>query len=366
VAKPAKCLLIGSTEAHSGKSTTTLGIMYQMGLKGILSSYCKPLGSCNDDSLINASPPNINFLATTLGLDPERWQSQKSAPFMHLDAQVLNNRLIGEDVQDYSRQLNNYLDAIDSPFILVEGPSNLSAGNVFSLSVDEIAATIDASILLVTRYNRLSTVANLLAAKKLLGNRLLGVVINDVPEPEMSSVAQTVKPYLEQRQIPVLGTFPRDRLLNSVSVREFSQRLKAQVLCCSNRLDLMVESLTIGAMNVNSALEYFRQRANMVVITGSDRTDLQMAALETATNCLILTGRVPPKPFILERAEDLEIPILAVDSDTLTTVEIVDAAFGRVPIREAVKVKRVIQLMEQHFDCDRLIDKLALESMVTI
>ena len=57
---------------------------------------------------------------------------------------------------------------------------------------------------------------------------------------------------------------------------------------------------------------------------------------------------------------------MAVDSDTLTTVEVVDAAFGRVPIREAVKVKRVIQLMEQHFDCDRLIDKLALESLVTI
>ena len=70
--------------------------------------------------------------------------------------------------------------------------------------------------------------------------------------------------------------------------------------------------------------------------------------------------------FILERAEHLEIPILAVDSDTLTTVEIVDAAFGRVPIRESVKVKRLIQLMEQNFDCDRLIDKLALESMVTI
>ncbi len=366
MAKPAKCLLIGSTEAHGGKSTTTLGIMYQLLHKGILASYCKPLGSCGDDSLINANPQNINFLANNLGLTPERWQSQKSTPFMHLDAQVLKTRLIGEDVQDYSQQLRNYIGAIESPFILVEGPNNLSAGNVFSLSADEIAATIDASILLVTRYNELSTVANLLAAKKLLGDRLLGVVINDIAESEMSSVEQAVKPYLENRHIPVLGAIPRDRLLNSVSVREFSQRLKAQVLCCSNRLDLMVESLTIGAMNVNSALEYFRQRTNMVVVTGSDRTDLQMAALETATNCLILTGHVAPKSFILERAEDLEIPILAVDSDTLTTVEVVDAAFGRVPIREAVKVKRVIQLMEQHFDCDRLIDKLALESLVTI
>ena len=59
----------------------------------------------------------------------------------------------------------------------------------------------------------------------------------------------------------------------------------------------------------------------MAVVTGGDRTELQMAALETSTHCLILTGRIPPKEIIIERAESLEIPVLSVDTDTLTTVE---------------------------------------------
>ena len=76
----------------------------------------------------------------------------------------------------------------------------------------------------------------------------------------------------------------------------------------------------------------------MAVVTGGDRTDLQLAALETSTHCLILTGHIPPQPLILSRAEDLEIPILTVNLDTLTTVEIVDRAFGHVRLQEPIKV----------------------------
>jgi BioD-like phosphotransacetylase family protein len=117
-------------------------------------------------------------------------------------------------------------------------------------------------------------------------------------------------------------------------------------------------------MNVNSALKYFRKARNMAVVTGGDRTDLQLAALETSTQCLILTGHLPPAPSILSRAEDLEIPILSVDLDTLTTVEIIDHAFGQVRLHETIKVKCVFDLMDKHFDVDRLIQTLGLEPAI--
>jgi hypothetical protein len=126
----------------------------------------------------------------------------------------------------------------------------------------------------------------------------------------------------------------------------------------------MVETLKIGAMNVNSALKYFRKGRNMAVVTGGDRTDIQMAALETSTHCLILTGQLPPQPFILSRAEELEIPVLSVDLDTLTTVEIVDNAFGQVRLHEPIKVQCIRQMMDRHFDIDRLMSQLGLEPAV--
>jgi BioD-like phosphotransacetylase family protein len=103
----------------------------------------------------------------------------------------------------------------------------------------------------------------------------------------------------------------------------------------------------------------------MAVVTGGDRADIQLAALETSTQCLILTGHMPPSPDIISRAEDLEIPILSVDLDTLTTVEIVDHAFGQVRVHEPIKVRCINQLMEAHFGIDRLLADLNLEPVVT-
>ncbi|NEQ83509.1 MAG: phosphotransacetylase family protein, partial [Moorea sp. SIO2I5] len=131
--------------------------------------------------------------------------------------------------------------------------------------------------------------------------------------------------------------------------------------CCPDRLDLMVETLTIGAMNVNAALKYLRKGVNMAVVTGGDRPDLQMAALETSTHCLILTGQVQPQSVILRRAEEFEIPVLSVDLDTLTTVEIIDNSFGQVHLHEAIKVECMQQMMNEYFDIERLIKLLGLK-----
>jgi uncharacterized protein len=358
VATSAKYLLIASTEAYCGKSSTILGLSYLAQAKDIAIGYGQPLAIDFRENLADPSlAEDAKFLATALGLS----DNQVKPPLLPVDQQMINRRLQGEDRQDYSEAVREYVGQIEGDLIFLEGSSNLWEGSIFNLSVSEIAELVDASILLVTRYQSQLLVGSLLSAKKFLGDRLLGVIINDVPPEEFSTASETIKLYLENHQIPVLGMIPKDRILNSVSVKEIAKRLNAEVLCCAEHLDWMIESLSIGAMNVNSALGYFRQRENMAVVTGGDRTELQMAALETSTHCLILTGRIPPKAIIIERAESLEIPVLSVDTDTLTTVEVVDGAFGKVPLQEDMKVRQIKRLIKQNFDFDRLLKYLGLE-----
>lgn len=360
MATSAKYLLIASTEAHSGKSATILGLSHLSLERGISIGYGQPLATDLQENFQDEDRAgDVDFLAATLGLSP----SQIKPPLLRLNRQTINRRLQGKDQQDYSQALQEYIQGIAGDLVLLEGSSNLWEGSIFNLSVPEIAESIDASILLVASYHPLLSAGSLLTAKKFLGDRLLGVVLNDIPQGELSAARETIKPYLEAQKIPVLGMIPKDRILNSISVKEIAARLNAKVLCCPEHLDWMIESLSIGAMNVNSALGYFRQRENMAVVTGGDRAELQMAALETSTHCLILTGHIPPKELIIERAESLDIPILSVNTDTLTTVEVVDSAFGRVPIQEPIKVEEIQKLMKQHFDIERLLKKLGLEVM---
>ena len=280
-----KHLLIASTEAHSGKSTTIMGLSHLSSLKEIAIGYGQPLASdYSEDSEIKKE--DVDFLAQSLGLSANRVKP----PLLKLNRHKIDCRLRGEDRQDYTQALQEYVAQIAGDLVLLEGPSNLWEGSIFNLSVPEIAESVDASILLIASYQPLLSVGSMLSAKKFLGDRLLGIVFNDIPPEEFATATETVKPYLEAQSIPVLGLIPKDRILNSVSVKEIASRLNAEVLCCPEHLDWMVESLSIGAMNVNSALGYFRQRENMAVVTGGDRAELQMAALETSTHCLILTG----------------------------------------------------------------------------
>ncbi len=353
-----KILLVGSTAACSGKSATILGLGARLQAEHLKLAYGKPLGTYFEAATSGQHvEADVHFVTAMLNLP----DSQRHAPLLSLDPRAIRACLQDGAPPDYTQAWQNYAAAITADLALLEGPSTLAEGRLFSLSVEQMATAVAASVLLVARYRNLSLIDDLLDARVLLGDRLLGVLLNDIPEPELPILEQEVRPFLESQNIPVFGLLPRNALLRSVSVRELTQQLQAKVLCREDRLDLMVESLTIGAMNVNSALEYFRRERNMAVVTGGDRSELQMAALETSTNCLILTGHTPPQDFILSRAEDLEIPILSVDLDTLSTVEIADRAFGQVRLQEPIKVECVQDLMATHFDFPRFLTHLGLE-----
>ena len=346
MANSAQCLLIGSIEAYSGKSGTILGLAQQLQREGLAIAYGKPIGNCSGDQDNPQEDADIAFVAEVLGLSA----NQILMPLLTLNTHTIEACLRGEGAVNYREKFQSSLQDIQADIVILEGPGNLWEGSLFNLSFLELAKTIKAGILLVARYHSPLVVDGFLKAHQELGESLWGVVINDIPPESMTEVQTLVKPFLEKQHISVLGLLPQDRLLRSVSVREIAHQLNAKVLCRSDRLDLMVESLTIGAMNVNSALEYFRKGENQAVITGGDRTDLQLAALETSTNCLILTGHVTPQPLIISRAEDLEVPILSVNLDTLRTVEIVDNAFGTVRLQESIKVECIQKLMADNFD----------------
>ncbi|MEM6752667.1 MAG: phosphotransacetylase family protein [Cyanobacteria bacterium P01_C01_bin.38] len=361
--KSPKYLLIGSTEASSGKSATILGLSNQLRQTGLDIAYGKPLGKSLRESEGSLIEEDVEFITTSLNLQP----NQVAPTLLALNETTLQQRLSGKDTTDYQQSLTSeYLQDNLGDLVLLEGPGNLSEGNLFDLSLMQVADALDAGVILVFRYKSLLSIETLLSAKQLVGERLIGIVINDVPAEHLQAVNNTMRPFLEQHDIPVLGILPKSNLLRSITVRELVHQLNAEVLCRGDRLNLLVESLAIGAMNVNAAVKYFRKRQNMAVVTGGDRVEIQQAALETSTQCLILTGQLPPPSFILSRAEELEIPILSVDLDTLSTVEIIERAFGQVGVHEPIKVECIGHLMAEHFDINRLLSLMDLSRATTI
>ena len=360
----ATTLLIGSLEPFSGKSAVVLGLGRQLIQRGFRLSFGKPLATSPDQPSTDGGPlidADVRFVGSILGLGDEQL-----IPSLHrLEPATAHRRLLAADLDPGVgfEALRQQLAAATAEVVLLEAAGSLSEGMLYGLGLVQMAQGLDASVLLVHPWVDSRSVDPLLAARAQLGDRLAGVVLNGVAPDEVAGLQAEVVPALAQLGLPVLGVMPRSPLLRSVTVEELARRLDAQVLCCRDRLDLLVETLSIGAMNVNSAMEYFRRRRNMAVVTGADRTDIQLAALEASTQCLILTGVGEPLGQLLSRAEELEVPLLKVDHDTLTTVEVIEQAFGHVHLHEAVKATYAFRLVEEHCDFGPLLAQLPLPAM---
>ena len=333
-------ILVGSTTAYSGKSSLLLSLGLQLQRQEFSLGYLKPLSQ--------GEPPvdeDTQFLA-------QQWNIGVPDPLVFISPQALLKRLSGDDDNNYQQQLQEQLDHVGagSDFVFVEGGGTPTEGKLFGLSLKQMATLLNAPVILVVRYQAGKTIEGVLDVQEQLQGHPVSVVFNEVPVAQHSYVQDQLAPLFEARGMPVLGVLPLDPILHSVSVSELVDRLGAEVLCCEGSLDLLVEQVNIGAMNVSSALKYFRKHNQKVVVTGGDRTDIQLAALQTATNCLVLTGQLRPAPLILARAQQMQVPILCVAHDTLTTVQIINQAFEYARFQQEAKTECMVTMMEKYFN----------------
>ncbi|MFM8259953.1 MAG: DRTGG domain-containing protein [Vulcanococcus sp.] len=362
---PSSALLIGSCQPFSGKSAVVLGLGRLLLQQGLAVRFGKPLaGSPDPDADPDADggsgliDGDVRFVGRSLGLADQQLIPAVQAHGLDRSRE----RLLAGDLEAGSGldALLHTLQTLPAGLTLLEAAGSLNEGLLYGLSLPQLARSLQAPVVLVHPWESCDSAEPLLQARDQLGALLAGVVLNGVPPDEVAALKAEVAPALERLGVPVLGVMPRSPLLRSVTVEELSRRLDAQVLCCRDRLDLLVETLSIGAMNVNSAMEFFRRRRNMAVVTGADRTDIQLAALEASTQCLILTGVGDPLPQLINRAEELEVPLLKVEHDTLTTVEVIERTFGHVRLQESVKATYAFRLVEEHCDFAPLFRRLCL------
>ncbi|HOQ98501.1 MAG TPA: phosphotransacetylase family protein [Anaerolineae bacterium] len=336
-------LYITSPETFSGKSALCVGLGKRFIHDGFRIGYMKPVSTSAKRSGGVCVDEDAEFVKRTFGLaEPLTALAPICLDPADVEAVLRGERNnFAQHLQDTFRQVGDEKD-----IMILEGGATLTEGFMVGLPPHEVSSLLDAKELVIVKYSTAHVVDDILGAKALLGESMLGAVINAVPRPKLEFVEGAVVPFLQQRGVKVYAVLPQERLLLSISVRELAQVLGGEILCCGERIDELVEHLMVGAMSIDSALSYFRRKPNKAVITGGDRPDIQLAALETSTKALILTGNLHPSPIILGRAEEVGVPIMLVRKDTLTTVEIIEQFFGRTRFHQPKKIQRFEHLLE--------------------
>jgi BioD-like phosphotransacetylase family protein len=350
-----KSLYIASTQGSGGKTTISVGLCLALRKRGLDVGYFKPVGTLASQASGVLLDEDAAFVADLLELE----DSLSDVCPVVLDEDALHDVLAGSEVDAMSRVREAY-DRIreNRDMVVCEGLGEIWQGRFLRTSGAEVVAQLDLKTLLVAKFAGARLLDDIIYVKDALKQHLLGVLFNMVPESRVSLVRDQYTQFLAKSGVASYGALTSNSRLSAVSVAEIVDALDGTFVCGEQYGDRPVETYMIGAMSPEHALRYFQLTPNKVVIVGGDRAEIILTALDTPTIAIVLTGNYVPSPAVLARAEERGVPLISVETDTVTAADDLRRLFGRLRVKERSKIDLIAELIDEYVDLDRLVADL--------
>ncbi len=343
-----------SNQPFSGKSSMCVGTGKIFLEKGLKVGYMKPVGTLPTKVGGVTTDEDAQYIYNTFETEDRLEDICPIVITQQYNREGLKDDNFAKDfIGQIEKSYNNIQKGKD--VVILEGAKSIEDGYFLGISALKICERLKAKTVMVFRYDT-EMVDEILHSKDVLGKHFGGIIINWVPRSQVGYLEELVLPYLEKKGIDVYGYVISDKILSSVSVREMADLLGGQIICAEDKAEELVETFMVGAMGQEQALKFFRRKANKAVITGGDRADVQLAALETQTRCLILTGNFQPSSVVLGRAEELGVPMILVNYDTLTAVERAGEIIGHVRFHEVKKIDKIVEVVREYIDTGKILE----------
>lgn len=359
-----KNLFFTSTTDSTGKTALCLGIAQVLKEKGLNVGYFKPISVRT--ALTEDQQPvdeDVLLMKAVLGLDdpletlsPIVIKEDYFVEFLNTGRVNLLNRIL-----DAYKRLKERYD-----YLIIESHGNPDFGLFLTLSPPTIAKELDNTRpILVAKPRRpyiTTVVDSLIATRRSFFVRTdlepLGYILNGVPEVFNEDQWEEAKRFLDRSfQLPSFGEVPEQRELLLPTIEEILLHVPGKLLVdvSEDRLQRPVDKILIGAMNVSAAKPYLRKYTRKLLITGGDRSDMILAALETDTSGIICTGDVNPAPTVITEARERGVPLICVPFDTLTTMEHLNRLYWRISVNSKYKIQKSKELVEKYVNLDELL-----------
>ncbi len=353
-------IYIGSTTPRAGKSLLafSLGVMLQK--SGFNVGYMKPLGLYpqkveermgDADALVAQEILGQNAEADVLTPVMLPKTLHELSLYTRTDPGLCMHR-----IRAAYAQLSANRDCM-----LVAGTAAFpSTGKFCGADGFTMTGELGLKTILVERFNHNFNYDAVLSMHQELGDDLVGVVLNDIPETEMRGVTEVLKPYLEARGIAVYGIIPREPGLNALRVAELARGLNGRIVAGNAHSSRMVEGFLIGTMQVENFMSRLRALRGFAVIAGGDRSDLHLAALHGHCPCLVLTGNMNPSELVRSKAEELAVPVVTVMGDTYNVaMQMTDILTGK-KLRDLHQIRLGIKVIQENLQFGELKQALGM------
>lgn len=353
-------LYVVSMEARGGSTALCAGIGANLLSRTKKVGFLIPV-RLSSDAKTTSDPLLDAFLLKEVFQLPE--QAEQICPFVVSPGELW--QYLTDELSDFGERLKQaYLTISQNrDVVIMEGLGNLGKDKLSELACYTIPEILQAKVIIILPYSTQPDVTKLLQTAKKLGTRLLGVVINLTPASRLEKTKQYFSSQFEQSGIRVLAVLPQVRTLCGMTVAELSEAVDGELISNGNASNEIVENIMLGAMTSGSGIDYFSRKNNKAVIVKADRPDMQLAALQTSTKCLILTNAVrQPIQSVMAVAQEKHVPIITTKRTVPQVISDIEKALAKVSLAHPEKVQKFSSTLGTHFDFKTLYAGLGLDT----
>jgi phosphate acetyltransferase len=358
-------LFIAATEARSGKSLISLGVMEMLLRKIERVGFFRPIIKVDPGSKDRDRDIHLISSHFKLEIPYEKmygYTTKEAGNLISLGRQE-------EIIEGVMRKYNQLREVCD--FILCEGTDFASSAAAFEFDINaEISRNLGCPVLLVssayqeTVNETLRSIELALESLDEKGCQTVATIINRVaPENGQAIIKRLKEKALTRGQL--IYAIPDEELLGKSTVGEIADLLGAEVLYGGNELNRPVHNFTVAAMQLQNFLT--RIERGSLIITPGDRADVIVACLATVSSTsmenisgILLTGGLKPEKPIwnLIKGFSRMVPILSVKENTYPTATIVDKIHATISPDDDRKITRALAVFEKNVDVALLGEKV--------
>ncbi|NOY07531.1 MAG: phosphate acetyltransferase [Spirochaetes bacterium] len=366
-------LYITATEAKSGKSAISLGVMEMLIRKIDKVGFFRPI--INVGAEMNKKDADIELITSHFKLDVPYEQT-----FGYTSKEASELISIGKEeelIEGIIRKYNKLKEQYD--FILCEGTDFASSTAAFEFDINgEISKNLGSPVLLVANVYKKSiddTIRSIELALESLDEKgcyTIATIVNRTNAEDNNSIIKILK-QKELAKNQLIYAIPNEEILGKPTVGEIADFIKAEVLYGREQLNRHVYNFTVGAMQLQNFLT--RIDYGSLVITPGDRSDVIVACLAAVTSNtaadisgLCLTGGLKPEEPIwkLIRGFPTILPILSVKESTFPTAMKVSQIHSKISPDDNKKISRAVSVFEQNVDIERLGEKVVTNRTTSV
>lgn len=350
-----KSIYLCSLRERVGKSLISIGIMLKLQEEGKKVAYFKPIGMPRG-AFSNKADRDVGFIqATIFKTDlPYDIISPVSIPDCYYIDLIDASRK-----EEYLTKIKNAYDELCKHFdyIIIEGAPSIK--KYIRVGLDDITVAqklgLDELIYIQTQSSD-KCIDELFFSRmyfKFRNMKIQGILFNKIDHEYKARIEELKENNIERYDLTIIGLIEKSLMLLAPRVSEIKEAIGGELINeeTIEGMDAVAETYIIAAMNTQAALKYLRTVKKAVVITGGDRTDVILAALNEDVLALVLTGYIQPDAKVIYAANEKKVPIILSPSDTYTTIRNMERLK---PAIQEEEIKLVAELVKKFLNWELL------------